>query len=65
MLQMVFKTMNLAWRALVVAIGYTLALIVSGMLLGILGLLQGDMNADAAPSFLWMFFGAVIMGLTM
>lgn len=63
--QIVFKTMNLVWRALVVAIGYTVALVVSGMVLGMLGLLQGNMNADAAPAFLWMFLGAVIMGLTL
>jgi hypothetical protein len=65
MKQRMGKIWALVWRALVVGIGYTLALLVSGMVLGMLGLLQGEMNADAAPVFLWMFFGAVIMGLTL
>ena len=65
MTQNVFKAINLVWRAMVIAIGYTLALMLSGMVLGMLGLLQGDMSADAAPVFLWMFLGAVIMALTL
>ena len=62
---MISRTLNLTWRALVVAVGYTLALMLSGMILGMLGLLQGDLSADAAPAFLWMFAGAVIMGLAL
>lgn len=60
---MLFKIIDVAWRVLVIGIGYTLALIVAGMILGMLGLLQANVNADAAPVFLWMFVGALVMGL--
>lgn len=63
MKQVIIKTMDMAWRVLVVGVGYTLALILSGVVLGMLGLLEADPNADATPVFLWMFFGSLIMGL--
>lgn len=65
MKQVIIKTMDMAWRVLVVGVGYTLALILSGVVLGMLGLLEADPNADAASVFLWMFFGSLIMGLTL
>ncbi len=63
MKHMLFKIIDVAWRVLVIGIGYTLSLIAAGMILGMLGLLQANMNADAAPIFLWMFVGALVMGL--
>ena len=63
MKQLLVKTIDMAWRVLAVGIGYTLALILSGVILGMLGLLKADANADAAPVFLWMFLGSLVMGL--
>lgn len=65
MKQLLVKTIDMAWRVLVVGIGYTLALILSGVILGMVGLLEADPNADAAPVFLWMFLGSLVMGLTL
>lgn len=63
MKQVIVKTIDMAWRVLVVGIGYTLTLIVSGVVLGMLGLLTADPDANAAPVFWWMFFGSLVMGL--
>lgn len=65
MKQLLVKTMDMAWRVLVVGVGYTLALILSGVVLGMVGLLEADPNADAAPVFRWMFLGSLLMGLTL
>jgi hypothetical protein len=65
MKQLLFKTIDMAWRVLVIAIGYTLALVMAGMILGMLGLLTVDANAemDATAVFQQMFVGGLIMGL--
>lgn len=65
MKQVLFKILDTTWRVLVIAIGYTLALVLAGMLLGMLGLLSVDANAemDATAVFQQMFVGGLVMGL--
>ena len=65
MKQMLFKTIDMAWRVVVVAIGYTLALVVAGMILGMSGLLTANTNAEieATAVFQQMFVGGLVMGL--
>jgi hypothetical protein len=65
MTQKLFKAVDMAWRVLVVAIGYTLALVIAGMILGMLGLLPVATNTemDAAAVFQQMFAGGLVMGL--
>lgn len=63
MKQVIIKIIHMAWRVLVVGIGYTLALILSGVVLGMLGLLTADPDANATPVFMWMFLGSLVMGL--
>ncbi|HRQ38607.1 MAG TPA: hypothetical protein PLD25_11930 [Chloroflexota bacterium] len=65
MKKVIIQTVDMAWRVLVVGVGYTLALIVSGVVLGMLGLLAADPDANAAPTFLWIFLGSLVMGLTL
>ncbi|MCA9872145.1 MAG: hypothetical protein KC441_00760 [Anaerolineales bacterium] len=62
---MIGKILDMTWRVLVVGVGYAAALVISGVVLGMLGLLQGSMNAEAAPAFLWMFIGGLIKALTL
>ena len=52
---------------LVIAAGYTLSLVLAGVVLGMPGLLPVDPNqaADAMDVFLWTFIGGLIMGLTL
>ena len=65
MKQLIYKTIDMAWRMLVVAIGYTLALVLAGVIMGMLGLLQADANqqTDATAVFLWTLVGGLVMGL--
>ena len=65
MKQLLFKTVDMAWRVLVVAIGYTLSLVIAGMILGMLGLLPVAANAemDATAVFQQMFVGGLVMSL--
>ncbi len=63
MKKVIIQTVDMAWRVLVVGVGYTLALSVSGVVLGMLGLLAADPDADAVPVFMWMFVGSLVMGL--
>lgn len=63
MKQLIVQTIDMTWRVLVVGIGYTLALILSGVVLGMMGLLAADTNTEAAPVFMWMFLGSLVMGL--
>ncbi len=57
--------MDMTWRVLVIATGYTLSLVLAGVVLGMFGLLQADPDqvVDAAAVFLWTFIGGLIMGL--
>jgi hypothetical protein len=52
---------------LVVAAGYTLALVAAGMVLGMLGLLETDPEQveRATAVFLWTFVGALVMALVL
>ncbi|MBE2225557.1 MAG: hypothetical protein IAF02_28735, partial [Anaerolineae bacterium] len=65
MKQMLFKIVDMTWRVLVVAIGYTLGLVLAGMILGMVGLLQADPNQtiDTTAVFQQMFVGGLVMGL--
>jgi hypothetical protein len=65
MKQLLFKTVDMAWRVLVVAIGYTLSLVIAGMILGMLSLLPVAANAqmDATAVFQQMFIGGLVIGL--
>ena len=63
MKEIILKTLDMAWRVLLVAAGYALALLLAGVILGMAGLLQAGTNALAAPALLWMFVGVLIMSL--
>ena len=65
MKQILFKLLDMTWRVLVVAIGYTVTLVLAGMILGMLGLLSADANTEMeeAAIFRQMFIGGLIMGL--
>jgi hypothetical protein len=65
MKEMILKIIDMGWRVLVVAVGYTLSLVLAGVVLGVLGLLQADPNqvTEATAVFLWTFVGGLIMAL--
>jgi hypothetical protein len=61
----IFKLFDMGWRVLLIAIGYTAALVLAGAILGMLGLLQADaiQDTEAAVVFMWTFVGGLVMGL--
>lgn len=67
MSKLVKAAVDMGWRVLVIAAGYTLSLMVAGVVLGMLGLLEADtaQTADTASVLLWTFVGALIMGITL
>ena len=58
---------SLSWRVVVVALGYTVTLVLAGVILGVLGLLAAapDAPIDTTTVFLWTFVGSLVMGLTL
>ena len=63
--KMIVKALDMAWRVLVVAAGYMLAVVLSGVVLGMAGLLQAAEGQDSLAVLPWMFVGSLIMGLTL
>lgn len=63
---LISRSFDVLWRALVIAVGYVLALLLGGVLLGMLGLLDPSSaaNVDFVTTFGWMFVGALLMGVT-
>lgn len=57
------RTIDVSWRALVVAIGYTLTLAASGLALGTLGLVQAPEQVDVTALLLRTFVGGLVMSL--
>ncbi len=58
---------SLSWRVVVVALGYTVTLVLAGVILGVLGLLAAapEATTNTTTIFLWTFVGSLIMGLTL
>ena len=59
------KALDMAWRVLVVAIGYMLSVVLSGVVLGMAGLLEASPGQETTAVLPWMFVGSLIMGLTL
>jgi len=60
------KGLDIAWRAAVVGVAYIAAMMLAGMLSGILGLLpaaDGAPAGDASASLLWIVTAGILLGL--
>jgi hypothetical protein len=59
------QVLSFAARAVIVALGYTLALIAAGVVMGMLGLLSGTADERAIAALQWTFLASIVAAVVM